>query len=96
MYNFNSLGEHLLRPRYNGMLLREICLFNAAQRAVEIKHSGAEAQLVFMENDRLFPGAHLHPHVEIAKQQGVRISVIAGHHDEFALYPLEILTQLND
>jgi hypothetical protein len=94
-YNATSLSEHLLRPRYNRMLLKEISLFNTAQCAVEMKCKGAKVTLVFMENDKYFPDSYLHPHVEIAEQQGVRINTVAGHHDEFALYPFEILNQLD-
>jgi hypothetical protein len=94
-YHLHSFEEHLLRPRSNSMLLKEISAFNAAQRAVELRRCGTKVMLGFMENDRLFPDSHLHPHVEVAKKQGVKVSdLILGHHDEFILYPLEVLAQM--
>jgi hypothetical protein len=94
-YHLHSFEEHVLRPRSNSMLLREISTFDAAQRAVELQRCGTKVTLGFMENDRLFPDSHLHPHIEVAKEQGVKISdVVLGHHDEFVLYPLEVLAQL--
>jgi len=94
-YLLRSLVEHILHPFHNGLLLKEISLFNAAQVAVEMKRCGTKVTLGFMENDRLSPDAYLHPHLEIAKQQGVAIyDTVLGHHDELGLYPLEVLAQV--
>lgn len=95
LYHLHSLIEHLLRPFSNSMLLKEISLFNAAQRAVEFQRCGAKVTLAFMENDRLFPDSCSHPHVDVAREHGVTIKdVILGHHDELVLYPQEVLVQL--
>lgn len=95
LYHLHAFAQHLLRPLSNGMQLKEISSFNSAQRAVEFQRCGTKVTLGFMENDRLFPDSHAHPHVEVAKKQGVRVyDVVLGHHDEFVLYPLEVLAQL--
>lgn len=94
-YLLRTFIEHLLHPYDNSMLLKEISSFNAAQFAVEMKRCGADVTLGFMENDKLSPDAHLHPHMEIAKEQGVAVyDTVLGHHDEFTLYPLEVLAQV--
>ncbi|HEY5695287.1 MAG TPA: hypothetical protein VIQ80_00460, partial [Candidatus Saccharimonadales bacterium] len=93
-YHAGALGEHLLRPHRNSWTLRSLSIFNAATMAVELKNAGAQVTLVFMENDRLFPDAANHPHIELAKEYGVKVyENVLGHHDEFVLYPLEVLAQ---
>jgi hypothetical protein len=48
-----------------------------------------------MENDVLFPEISQHPHIEVAKECGVMVrDTILGHHDEFTLYPTEVMAQL--
>lgn len=95
LYHLHSMMEHVLRPFANSMLLKEISVFNAAQLAVEFQRCGAKVTLAFMENDRLFPDACSHPHVDVAREQGVTVKdVVLGHHDEIALYPQEVLAQL--
>ena len=94
-YHLHSMIEHLRRPYGNSMFLKEIAVFDAAKNAVELTKAGAKVTLGFMENDRLFPHSAGHPHMELARQEGVQIlDAILGHHDEFVLYPLEVLAQL--
>jgi hypothetical protein len=94
-YHLHSFKAHLLKPASNSLLLRSISTFDAARCAVELQRCGVKVTLGFMENDRLFPDSHLHPHIEVAKKQGVKVSdVVLGHHDEFVLYPLEVLAQM--
>lgn len=94
-YHLHSLKEHIARPYQNNMLLSEISLFNAAQIAVEMVRCGSKVTLGFMENDHLFPDASQHPHIELARSQGVTVyDTVIGHHDEFALYPVEVMAQL--
>ena len=94
-YHLHSVLEHILRPFSNSMLLKEISVFDAAQRAVEFQRCGTKVTLAFMENDRLFPDSLVHPHIEVAREYGVEIKeMILGHHDELVLYPLEVLVQL--
>lgn len=94
-YHIHSFKEHVFRPTFNSVLLRSISMFDAARCAVELQRCGAKVTLGFMENDRLFPDSHLHPHIEVAKKQGVKVSdIVLGHHDEFVLYPLEVLAQM--
>jgi hypothetical protein len=95
-YHLHSLKEHIVQPHLNSMQLSEVGAFDAACLAVEMVKSGSKVTLGFMENDRLFPEAARHPHLEIAKRQGVQIyDNIIGHHDEFILYPIEVLAQLH-
>lgn len=94
-YHLHSAVEHVRRPYSNGMLLREIASFDAAKSAVELTKTGARVTLGFMENDKLFPYSANHPHVELAKSEGVQVlNGVLGHHDEFVLYPLEVISQL--
>jgi hypothetical protein len=95
-YHLHSAKEHIVHPHHNSALLRQIGLFDAAQQAVEMVKCGSKVTLGFMENERLFPHAAMHPHVELAKEQGVTVvSMILGHHDEFVLYPTEVMAQLD-
>ncbi|HSW77655.1 MAG TPA: hypothetical protein VLG36_02555 [Candidatus Chromulinivoraceae bacterium] len=95
-YHLHFIKEHILRPYLNNALVREIGAFDAAQQAVEMVRCGSKVTLGFMENDKLFPQAATHPHLELAKDQGVTIvDMILGHHDEFVLYPTEVLAQLD-
>lgn len=90
-----AAGEYLLHPQHSAMLLRDISAFNAARLAVEFVNGGGKVTIGFMENDVLFPDTSLHPHMELAKECGVTIrDNILGHHDELALYPVEVLAQL--
>jgi hypothetical protein len=94
-YLLRSLAEHVLHPFHNSLLLKEISLFNAAQIAVEMRRCGTKVTLGFMDNDKLSPDAQQHPHLEIARQQGVAVyDTVLGHHDELGLYPLEVLAQV--
>jgi hypothetical protein len=94
-YLLRAIGEHLLHPYSNSLLLKEISMFNAAQLAVEMPRCGTKVTLGFMENDQLSPDAHLHPHMEIAREQGIAVyDTVLGHRDEFTLYPLEVLAQV--
>jgi hypothetical protein len=89
------LKEYALRPHYNGPFLRDVSAFNAARLAVEIVASGGKVTIGFMENDKVFPDAALHPHMDIARAHGVKIyENILGYHDEFVFYPQDVLTQL--
>ncbi len=94
-YHAHSVLEHIRRPQSNGMYLKEISLFDAAKSAVELTKAGAKVAIGLMENDRLFPHSAGHPHMELAKNEGVQVlDTVLGHHDEFVLYPLEVLAQL--
>jgi hypothetical protein len=94
-YHVHSAIEHIRRPYGNSMYLKEISFFDAAKSAVELTKMGAKVTLGFMENDRLFPYSAGHPHIELAKNEGVEVlDTVLGHHDEFILYPLEVLAQL--
>jgi hypothetical protein len=87
--------EYLLRPQDSALLLRDISGFNAARLAVEFVNGGGKVTIGFMENDLIFPDISLHPHMELAKKYGVTMyDNILGHHDELALYPVEVLAQL--
>lgn len=94
-YHVHAAVEHIRHPFDNSMYLKEISFFDAARSAVELTKAGVKVTLGFMENERLFPYSADHPHVELAKKEGVQIfETILGHHDEFVLYPLEVLAQL--
>ncbi len=95
LYHTHALKEHLLWPHYNSLKLGEISVFNAAQTAVEMVKGGGSVTLAFMEHDVLYPDSYQHPHVAVAREHGVAISPpIIGHHDEFVLYPAEVLAQI--
>ncbi|QQG51308.1 MAG: hypothetical protein HZB75_02265 [Candidatus Saccharibacteria bacterium] len=94
-YHARLLLEHGLHPRYNSMMIREVASFDVARFAVEVTMTGGKVTLGFMEHDLLFPGAHLHPHIEVAKERGVKVfENIIGQHDEFALYPVDVMAQM--
>ena len=93
-YHLQSFGEHLSRPHLNSFKVRLIGMFDSATTAVALQNTGAKVTLVFMENDVLFPDASLHPHIDLAKSYGVTVyDNVLGHHDEFVLYPIEVLAQ---
>lgn len=94
-YHIHALKEHLLWPHYNSLRVSEISMFNAAQTAVEMTKRGSRVTIAFMENDKLYPDVSQHPHIAIARKNGVTIgSPIIGQHDEFLLYPVEVLAQI--
>lgn len=94
-YHARLLLEHGMRPQYNSLMIREVALFDVAKFAVEIAMMGGKVTLGFMEHDLLFPGANLHPHIEVARKHGVEVfENIIGQHDEFALYPVDIMAQV--
>jgi hypothetical protein len=94
-YHLYALGEHLIRPQHNSLMVRQVGAFDAARFAVELVTAGCHVTLVFMENDVLYPDVVQHPHIEIAKRHGVVIrDMILGHHDEVIFYPLEVLAQI--
>lgn len=95
VYHSHALKEHLLWPQYNSLQVGRISTFNAAQTAVEMTKCGSKVTLAFMEHDAFYPDAAHHPHINLAKDNGVVIrDSIIGHHDEFVLYPVQVLTQI--
>lgn len=95
-YHRNAYEEHLLRPRYNSGQMAKICKFDPSELAVKMITRGVRVTLGFMDNDLLYPKAHNHAHVDIVKRHGGEVHEnLKGHHDEFLLYPLDILAQLN-
>lgn len=95
-YYLHSFKEHVMQPYWNSIGLREARSFNAARLSVEMMNCGSKVILGFMENDRLFPDSSQHPHIKVAKSHGVNVcDNIIGHHDEFILYPIDVLAQLH-
>jgi hypothetical protein len=95
-YNLHAFREHLARPLYNVLQIGKVGAFNAAQEAVTMVTNGSKVTLCFMDNELVFRNSADHHHVGIAKEQGVIIhESISGHHDEFLLYPLDVLRQIN-
>lgn len=96
-YHIHALKEHLLWPQYNSLQVNKIKLFDAAQTAVEMTKCGTKVTLAFMEHDVLYPEAMLHPHVALAQKHGVAVSKpVIGEHDEFVLYPVQVLEQITN
>jgi hypothetical protein len=90
-----AAGEYVARPQHSSALLRDISAFNSARLAVEIINGGGKVTIGLMENDIIFPELSQHPHIEVAKECGVTVcDNILGHHDEFTLYPIEVMAQL--
>lgn len=95
LYHSHAFKEHLMWPQYNSLQVSKIGTFNAAQAAVEMAKCGSGVTLAFMEHDVLYPDAANHPHINLAKEHGVVIrDSIIGQHDEFVLYPVQVLQQV--
>lgn len=95
-YNRGAMIEHLIHPRYNAAQIKKLSTFNAAQEAVSMTTNGAKVTLCLMDTEHVFKDTPTHPHIEIAKEHGVIVHEnIPGQHDEFLLYPLNILHQIN-
>jgi hypothetical protein len=94
-YHAGSFVEHVTQPHHTLGHVPKVVPFDAARQAVLLVSRGVSVTLGFMENDRLYPRSSDHHNVEIAKRHGVIVhDDLLGHHDEFVLYPLEVLTQL--
>lgn len=95
-YNRNATIEHLTHPRYNVGQIKKLSTFDSAKEAVAMTTNGAKVTLCLMETERVFTDTALHPHIDLAKEHGVIVhEIIPGQHDEFLLYPLEILANIN-
>jgi hypothetical protein len=95
-YNLNSIMEHIAHPRYNAGQATKLGHFDAAKEAVAMTTNGAKVTLCFMDIEHVFTYAPHHPHVDMAKEHGVIVHEnVAGHHDEFLLYPLDVLAKIN-
>jgi hypothetical protein len=95
-YHMRAILEHSVRPHYNSMIVQEVAKFDAAQFSVEVVMAGGKVTLGFMERELLFPGSNTHPHIEVAKKHGVSVfDNIIGQHDEFALYPIDVMAQVH-
>lgn len=91
----STFGEHIVRPLYNSLQLREISTFNIAEEAVTMVTNGTKVTLGFMQDEHLFLRSARHPHIDVAKEYGVVVhEKIIGHHDEFLLFPLDVLAQI--
>jgi hypothetical protein len=95
-YHLRTAKEFITRPQYNIGQVGDMCRFNPAEAAVKMINRGAKVTLGFMDHDLLYPQSARHVHVDMARRHGAEIHEdIKGHHDEFLLYPLKILEQLN-
>jgi hypothetical protein len=95
-YNLHATLEHLAHPGFNAGQVVKLSSFDAAKEAVAMTTNGAKVTLCFMNIEHVFTYAPAHPHIDMAKEHGVIIHKgIAGHHDEFILYPLEVLEKIN-
>jgi hypothetical protein len=95
-YNLHAAREHIIRPRYNVGQIVKLGAFNAAKEAIAMTANGSKVTLCFMDDERVFINSSKHHHVELAKEHGVIVHEnVSGHHDDFLLYPLEILAQIN-
>jgi hypothetical protein len=95
-YNLYSIAEHLAHPRYNAAQVAKLGSFDAAKEAVAMTTNGAKVTLCLMDTEHVFTYTPTHPHLDIAKEHGVIVHEnIPGHHDEFLLYPLDVLANIN-
>jgi hypothetical protein len=91
----STFGEHIIRPLYNSIQLGQISKFNIAEEAVTMVTNGVKVTLGFMQDERLFLRSATHPYIDVAKKYGVVVhDDIIGHHDEFLLFPLDVLAQI--
>jgi hypothetical protein len=96
LYHSGSVLEHITQPQHNVGHLPRIVQFDAAHQAVAFVTRGTKVTLGFMDNDMLYPRSGEHHNVITAEQHGVVVhNNLLGHHDEFVLYPLDVLAQLN-
>lgn len=92
-YNLHSILEHLAHPGYNA---GQVSTFDAAKEAVAMTANGAKVTFCLMDIEYAFKHTPTHPHIAIAKEHGVIVHEnVPGHHDEFLLYPLEVLAKIN-
>jgi hypothetical protein len=95
-YHRSAVKEHIIRLRYNSGQMGRIATFDPAKLAVKMIHRRVRVTLGFMSRDFLYPRSAHHVHVDMARRHGAEVhDDIKGHHDEFMLYPLDILAQLN-
>jgi hypothetical protein len=95
-YNRGATIEHIVHPRYNAGQVRKLSIFDAAKEAVAMTTNGAKVTLCLMGIEHVFTKTLTHPHIDIAKEHGVIVHEnVPGQHDEFLLYPLEVLAGIN-
>ncbi|HMH70504.1 MAG TPA: hypothetical protein VK502_03815 [Candidatus Saccharimonadales bacterium] len=95
-YHIGTMGEYLIRPFYISGQMTSIGIFNAAKEAVAMAANGSKVTLCFMQDEHLFSLSSSHPDVAVAKQFGVTVyDDIIGHHDDFLLFPLDVLGQID-
>lgn len=95
-YNRGATVEHLTHPRYNAGQVKRLSVFDAAKEAVAMTTNGAKVTLCLMDTEHVFVDTPSHPHIDMAKEHGVIVHQnVDGHHDEFLLYPLEVLAKIN-
>jgi hypothetical protein len=95
-YHLGATTEHILHPRYNAGQTKKLSTFDAAAEAVTMTTNGAKVTLCLMETEHIFTDSSTHPHMEVAKEHGVLVhGNVPGHHDDFLLYPLDILAAIN-
>lgn len=96
LYHLRAAKEFISRPQYNFGQAGDICRFDPAEAAVKMINRGAKVTLGFMDRDLLYPQSARYVHIDMARGHGAEVhEAIKGHHDEFLLYPLKILKQLN-
>jgi hypothetical protein len=95
-YHVHAFREHVQQPGYNIGQVTKVSQFDPAQSAVKMINRGVTMTLGFMSHDLLYSRSARHVHVDMARQHGAIVHEnLEGHHDEFLLYPLKILEQIN-
>lgn len=95
-YNRGATIEHIVHPRYNAGQTKKLSTFDAAKEAVAMTTNGAKVTLCLMKTEHVFTNTSSHPHIDLAKEHGVIVHEnVPGQHDEFLLYPLEVLAKIN-
>ena len=95
-YNRGAMAEHIAHPRYNAGQVKKLSTFDTAKEAVAMTTNGAKVTLCLMDAEYVFTDTASHPHIDLAKEHGVIVHEnVPGQHDEFLLYPLEVLANIN-
>jgi len=87
--------EHGRYPHYNIAKLSMIGKFDAFKAATALAKNGAAITLAFMQDDLLFFNIARSYFGNEMQERGIQVRIdVPGEHDEFLLYPVEVLKSL--
>ena len=94
-YHKYATWEHSRHPEYNLGYLAKVGAFDAFRVSRQLSKQGAAVTLAFMKDDLLFFDIARFYFVSEMSEQGIDVRLdIPGEHDEFLLYPVQLLKAL--